>query len=82
MPSMSKRELDVHGMNRYQAQNAVDAALRRAGRDVYRIVIIHGYNSGSSLRDFVREHYRDHPKVLRIELGLNMGVTELVLREY
>jgi len=82
MPSMGKRELDIHGMTRYQAQIAIDAALRRAGRDVYRIAIIHGYRSGSSLRDFVREEYKKHPKVLRVELGINMGVTELVLREY
>ena len=26
--------LDLHGMNCYQAQTAIDAALRRAGRSV------------------------------------------------
>ena len=29
-------ELDLHGMNTYQAQIAVDAALRRAGAGTYR----------------------------------------------
>ena len=29
-------ELDLHGMNTYQAQIAVDAALRRAGNGTYR----------------------------------------------
>ena len=80
--SLGRIELDVHGMNRHQASVAIDAKLRRAGRDVYRISIIHGYNSGSALREYIRETYKNHPKVLRIELGLNQGVTDLVLREY
>ena len=45
--------IDLHGMTCYQAQVAIDAALRRANRATY-----------------------------RLELGLNPGVTELVLREY
>ena len=33
------------------------------------------------LRDAVRARYASHPKVRRIELGLNPGETDLVLRE-
>ena len=73
--------IDLHGMNVHQAQVAIDAALRRAGRATYRIELIHGYHSGSALRDMIRKTYGKHPKVLRIELGLNMGATDLVLRE-
>lgn len=75
-------ELDLHGMTRVQAQTAVDAALRRAGGSVYRLRLIHGYHQGTELRDMLRSRYRSHPKVLRLELGLNDGQTELVLREY
>ena len=78
----SRIELDIHGMTRYQAKLAIDAKLRRAGSGVYRISIIHGYHGGTSLRDFVRETYKAHPKVLRIEAGLNQGATDLVLKEY
>lgn len=74
-------ELDVHGMTLYQAQIAVDAALRRAG-GAYRIRVIHGYRGGTALRDGIRERYTAHPKVLRVELGLNPGQTDLVLREF
>ncbi|MBR4548433.1 MAG: Smr/MutS family protein [Oscillospiraceae bacterium] len=74
-------ELDIHNMNRTQAVAAIDAKLRRAGGDVYRLRIVHGYRGGTVLRDMVRARYRDHPKVKRIELGLNPGETELVLRE-
>lgn len=75
-------EIDLHGKNRYQAGVAIDAALRRAGAGTYRIRVIHGCNSGTALRDFVRENYAHHPRVLRIVGGANPGITELVLREY
>ena len=75
-------ELDLHGMNAYQAKSAVDAALRRAKGGTYRLRLIHGYRGGTALRDMLRTAYRSHPKVLRIELGLNPGETDLVLREF
>lgn len=74
-------ELDVHGMTLYQAQIAVDAALRRAG-GAYRIRVVHGYRGGTALRDGIRARYGAHPKVLRVEPGLNQGQTDLVLREF
>ena len=74
-------ELDVHGMTLYQAQIAIDAALRRAG-GAYRVRVIHGYRGGTALRDGIRERYAAHPKVRRVELGLNQGQTDLVLREF
>ena len=40
-------ELDLHGMNTYQAQIAIDAALRRAGSGTYRLRLIHGYRGGT-----------------------------------
>ena len=75
-------ELDVHNMNLSQAQTAIDARLRRVHGDVYRIRIIHGYHGGTAIRDFVRKNYANHPKVRRLELGLNPGSTDLVLREF
>ena len=77
-----KITLDLHGMTWYQAQVAVDAALRRARPSVYRLELIHGYHGGTRLRDDLRKTYAGHPKVKRIELSMNPGVTELVLREY
>ncbi len=75
------QEIDVHRMTRVQAIAAVDAALRRCGASVYRLRVIHGYHGGTVLRDAVRSRYRGHPKVLRIEIGLNPGETDLILRE-
>lgn len=73
-------EMDLHGCNVHQAQIAIDAALRRS-KGAYRIRIIHGYNGGKALRDMIRSHYGKHPKVIRLELGLNQGQTDLVLKE-
>lgn len=74
-------ELNVHNMTQYQAQIAIDAKLRRAPSSCYRIRIIHGYHSGTALRDMIRREYGKNPKVKRVELGLNPGITDLVLRE-
>ena len=74
-------EIDVHSMTKIQALAAIDARLKRADRSVYRLKVIHGYHGGTELRDAVRARYRSHPKVCRIELGLNPGETDLVLRE-
>ena len=74
-------EVDLHGMTQVQARVAVDAALRRASKSVYRLRLIHGYNSGTALRNMLRTEFAGHKKVLRVELGLNQGITDLVLRE-
>ena len=75
-------ELDLHGSSQSQARIRLNAALRRAGRDVYRIRLVHGYRGGTALRDMIRREYKSHPKILRLELGLNPGETDLVLREW
>ena len=76
------REIDVHGMNVYQAKICISAMLRRADRSVYRIRVIHGYRGGTAIRDMVRSELSHDPKVLRAEIGLNQGETDLVLREF
>lgn len=75
-------ELDLHGCTVYQAEIAIDAALRRAKAGTYRIRVIHGSRSGTALRNMVRSRYSSHPRILRLEVGLNPSQTDLVLREY
>jgi len=74
-------EIDVHGMTRTQAKTALQAALRRASPGTYRIRVIHGYHGGTGLRDLVRREIARDPKILRTEIGLNPGQTDLILRE-
>ena len=77
----SFQQVDVNGMNKVQAFVAIDAILRQANASVYTVRVIHGYHNGTVLRDSIRKRYKDHPKVKRIELGLNPGETDLILRE-
>ena len=70
--------VDVHGMNSYQAKIKIDSVLRKAGREVYRLLIIHGYNNGTVLKDMILSEYTKHPKVLRIVFNSNLGQTELI----
>lgn len=77
-------EIDVHGMNVEEAVEAAASQVRRAGSSVYRIRIVHGYHGGTRIRSGIREEfsYGREPKVKRIEMGQNQGITELILREY
>ena len=74
--------IDLHGKNTYQAQIAVNAALRRASAGTYRIRVIHGFHSGTALRDFIKAAYSTHPKVRRLLPSPDGGATDLVLREF
>ena len=74
-------ELDIHGMTKRQAKILIDSRLNRVNNSVYRLRIIHGYRSGTELMRMVRQAYAKHPKVLRVEVGLNPGETDLILRE-
>ena len=79
--SSAFQEIDVHNMTRSQAITAIDAKLRKTDSSVYQLKVIHGFHGGTVLRDAVRAHYRNHPKVKRMELGLNQGETTFILRE-
>ena len=72
--------IDLHGMKQDQAIRVIGRALIRTD-GVYQIRLIHGYHSGDSLKTMIGYRYRNHPKVKRIEIGLNPGETDLVLRE-
>ena len=76
-------ELDVHGMRTEEAVLVIQKKVDQAGSSVYKIRVIHGYNGGTRIRSAIREEfsYGREPKVKRIALGANEGITELILRE-
>ncbi len=77
-------EIDVHGMNVEEALKAVRRQVDAAGGGTYRIRVIHGYHGGTRIASAVREEfsYGREPKVKRVTMGQNQGITELVLREF
>lgn len=72
--------VDLHGKNCYQAKIAVEAALRRAGGEVYRLRLIHGFHGGSALKEMIAREYAARPGVLGIQ-AQGDGVTLLILRK-
>ena len=77
-------EIDVHGLNVEEAVAKVMAKVQAEGSSTYRIRVIHGYHGGTRIRSGIQEEfsYGREPKVKRIEMGNNPGITELILREF
>ncbi len=73
-------EVDVHGLNAFQARTLIDSKLKKA-KGTYKIRVIHGYNNGTVLRDMIRREYSGKKGVVRVEIGVNQGQTDLVLKE-
>ena len=76
-------EFDVHGMRTEEAVAAIQKKVDQAGSAVYKIRVIHGFNGGTRIRSAIREEfsYGREPKVKRVAMGTNEGITELILRE-
>lgn len=76
-------KIDVHGMRTEEAVKTVQAGVQSAPRTCYKIQVIHGFNGGTRIRSAIREEfsYGREPKVKRVAMGENEGVTELILRE-
>ena len=84
MPSAAFIELDLHGLRAAEAKNKIDSAIKAADLSTYRIRLIHGYRGGTGIKSMIYDEYSygRSEKVIRIEPGINAGITELVLREY
>lgn len=76
-------EVDLHGMDVLKAKNEIYKVLRKAGKSVYRIRLIHGFHGGNAIKEMIDDEfgYSREEKVLRVVPGWNPGITELVLRE-
>lgn len=75
-------EIDIHGLTSQQAAIVIDAKLKKNKGEVYTLKVIHGYHGGTALKNFVRSRYKNDNRVKRIEVGLNPGETDLILREF
>jgi DNA-nicking Smr family endonuclease len=71
-------ELDIHGMTVQQAKKEVQSVLKSCPKAIREIDVIHGYNGGNALQQYVRSI--KHPKVERVIIGMNSGKTTLILK--
>ncbi len=74
------KEVDVHEMTSIHAKNKIMKVLKEIDYNVSVVRIIHGYNHGNVLKNMVRKEFRSHPKIERIELSLNQGITDLIVK--
>ena len=74
------RELDIHGMTELEAKTAIERFIVSCPKDVKEVVIIHGYHSGSVLKNLVRDRNKIRSKrIKRKKFTLNQGETIIEL---
>ncbi|MCL2637621.1 MAG: Smr/MutS family protein [Oscillospiraceae bacterium] len=75
------KTIDIHGMTGDQAKQRVEREIRLAPPNCESIIVIHGCNSGTVLRDIVRKQVRSK-RILEIApCFLNDGQTTIYLKK-
>lgn len=74
-------EIDVHSLTKAEAISMIDRLLKTCDGKTVSVRVVHGFHRGTTLQTTIRKHYAKHPRVLRVELGMNPGETDLILRE-
>lgn len=74
---MKHYNFDAHGMTVNQIDNYLNRLLSFIPNEVFDICVIHGFNSGSKLRDYLRNSFQ-HQRVMQID-EFGKGRTLLIL---
>ncbi len=74
-----KMEIDLHGMNEFEAKRYLDDVINNASKDIKELKVIHGCHGGKVLQNFVRKKY-SHSRIGGKIKEFNDGVTTLVLK--
>lgn len=74
------KEIDVHGLSVSEARKYINQTLKSLSPQIRVVRIIHGYSHGNAIAMMVRKQYRSHPLIERIELSMNQGITDLIIR--
>lgn len=73
--------LDIHGLTGEEAKKRILKTIEKAPAGTERIIVIHGCNNGTVLRDLVRKSIRS-PRILDIVPTFsNDGETSVYLRK-
>ncbi|MBR6408002.1 MAG: Smr/MutS family protein [Clostridia bacterium] len=79
MFSFKKRAtIDIHGMTVRQAEVELTKRISLLPDDIEQVVVVHGFNRGNALMNFVRNEFR-HPRIYKISFTDNYGETVLEL---
>ena len=71
-------QTDLHGLTAQAAKEKLDETMNKLPSDTHELTVIHGYRSGTALRDMVRRY--KHKRIERKILGLNQGSTVFIIR--
>lgn len=72
--------VDIHGMRTREAENRLKSIIEYVGNDIDRIVVIHGFHSGTALREMVRSEL-SHPRITAKRPTENEGETLIVIKK-
>ena len=70
--------VDVHGMKCSQAKRFINNIIN-AIRSAFKLVIIHGYNHGTAIKDMLAEGFRNAHIVEQFQDPYNKGITHMAL---
>lgn len=77
---MNVLEINVHGLSVAEAKSTINKTLKNLNQNVRVVRIVHGYHGGDRIARMVRKTYRSHPLIERVELSMNPGITDLIIR--
>lgn len=77
---MEEEKLDLHGYTVEQAKQIILDTIDLANEQTSKIVVVHGYNNGTKIRDMVRKNLK-HKKISKIYLDFNPGITIIELNK-
>lgn len=72
-------EIDIHGLTVAEAKRELISFLNRIDNRANEVEVIHGYQGGQALLNFVRKEFK-HPRVEKKLLSLNQGITTLKIK--
>lgn len=72
---------DVHGMKCREAQKFIKNIINVI-RNTFELIVIHGYNHGTAIRDMIRESFTNSHVTDIIPDAYNQGVTHLIVEAY
>ena len=77
----NKIEIDLHGMEVLPAKKKLQKLIANCGSDVTEIVVIHGYRSGTGIKDMIATELKSK-RIWEIQQSiLNPGISTIYLKK-